>query len=105
MLDIVRNEDALADARQQLSAAESREAICAVLVNLVEQLVEGGDNEPAAQLLTILLRSWLPPDIHARAESLYLDLEARLCPRLMLDANMLALRVTLDEVIAALRSS
>lgn len=73
-----------------------------ILVKLSEYMVEKGEKERAVEILTIVLRYPMRADSLKRAQSLYNDLEAELCPRVIEDAKTLAEDMTLDDLMEAI---
>jgi hypothetical protein len=72
------------------------------LVRLTEVLIEKREKERAAELLTLALEYPMRPVTRHKAEQIYLDLEAELCPRVMADAKALVDDITLDDLLAAI---
>ena len=75
------------------------------LVRLTEVLIDKKEKERAAELLTIAMEYPMRTVTRQKAEQIYLDLEAELCPRVMSDAKALAQEITLDDVLAAILGS
>jgi hypothetical protein len=75
------------------------------LVRLTEILINKNEKERAAELVTIALEYPMRPITRQKAEQMYLDLEAELCPRVMTDAREMAQEVTLDDLLAAILGS
>jgi hypothetical protein len=75
-----------------------------ILVKMAEYMVEKGEKERATEILTIALEYPVREETKKRAESLYNDLAAELCPRVMLDAKTLAQEITLDDLLEAILS-
>lgn len=75
-----------------------------ILVKMAEFMVEKGEKERAAEILTIALEYPLRDESRKRAQSLYNDLETELCPRVFLDAKTLAAEITLDDLLEAILS-
>lgn len=87
--------------RAALRAAIEREALPAAidaLVGIAQNLVEARDSERALEILTLVLYYPMNRETREVAETLYDDLEATVCPRLLLDARTLALSMTLDDL-------
>lgn len=84
--------------RAALVIDAAREALDA-LTGLALRYVERGLDQEAANLLTFVLRH---PDVRYDtfdyAEDLFLDLEARVCPRVIEDAGQFALGKSLRSV-------
>ncbi len=72
------------------------------LIKMAELMATKGDKERAVEILTIALHYPMRQETRSRAEALYDDLEAELCPRVFADARTLAQEVTLDDLMAAL---
>jgi ribosomal protein S20 len=72
------------------------------LVRLTEVFIAQGEKERAAELVTIALEYPMRAVTRQRAEQIYLDLEAELCPRVMTDAKSLAEEITLDDLLAVI---
>ena len=75
-----------------------------ILVKMAEFMVEKGDKERAVEILTISLEYPLRDESRKRAEALYNDLAAELCPRVLLDAKTLAKDITLDDLLEVILS-
>ena len=75
------------------------------LVRLTEVLIDKQEKERAAELLTMAMEYPMRAVTRQKAEQIYLDLEAELCPRVMSDAKVLAQEITLDDVLAAILGS
>ncbi len=75
-----------------------------ILIKMAEYMVEKGEKERAAEILTIALEYPVRDETKKRAQALYNDLEAELCPRVMLDAKTLAQELTLDDLLEAILS-
>lgn len=72
------------------------------LVRIAELLIEKQEKERAVEILVFVFQYPTRPETHARAETLYLGLEAELCPRVIQDAKTLANDLTLDDLLAAI---
>jgi hypothetical protein len=72
------------------------------LIKMAELLVEKNEKERAVEILTIALNYPMRPNSKARAQALYDQLEAELCPRVILDAKTLADEITLDDLLEAM---
>jgi hypothetical protein len=72
------------------------------LVRLTEVLIDKGERERAAELVTIALEYPMRPVTRQKAQHIYLGLEAELCPRVMSDARTLAEEITLDDLLEAI---
>jgi hypothetical protein len=75
-----------------------------ILVKMAEFMVEKAEKERAVEILTIALEYPLREETRKRAEVLYDDLAAELCPRVFLDAKTLAQQITLDDLLEAILS-
>ncbi len=85
-----------------LKIAMKNEALLMVmdtLIKMAELLTEKDEKERAVEILTIALQYPMRQGSKARAETLYYELEAELCPRVMLDARTLADEITLDDLL------
>lgn len=78
---------------------ESMLAVMDVLIKLSERMVNKGEKERAVEILTIALKYPMNPATQKRAETLYDELEASLCPRVILDAKALADEMTLNDLL------
>lgn len=97
--------DAMEHFHKTLLVAMKNDAFLMVmdtLVKMAEVMIERGEKERAAEILTISLQYPLRDSTRARAITLYDDLEAELCPRVMLDARRLADEITLDDLLAVI---
>lgn len=78
-----------------------------VLTKLVEaaaMLIEQGITDRAANVLAYVLRhNATPATAFAQADDLFDDLEAEICPRMIVDAKDWASTATLDDAINQLR--
>jgi hypothetical protein len=98
-------QDSMERFHKTLEIAMKNEALLMVmdtLVKMAELMVEKGEKERAVEILTIGLQYPMRAATQSRAEALYDDLEAELCPRVMLDAKALAEELTLDDLLAAI---
>ncbi len=70
------------------------------LTDLAALMIEAGKTSEAAVVI-IFIRNHpdVPAETFDRADDLYIDLEARLCPRVMEDARLSAVYKTLDSII------
>lgn len=75
-----------------------------ILVKMAEYMVEKDEKERAVEILTITLEYPIREETRKRAELLYEDLAAELCPRVITDAQTLAQELTLDDLLEALLS-
>lgn len=76
--------------------------VYARLVELSALLIEHGQTTPAANLLAWLMHQPdVPYDVYDSADDLWIDLEGRLCPRVISDAKMDAPIMTLRGVMEA----
>jgi hypothetical protein len=88
-----------------LKIAMKNEALLMVmdtLIKMAELMTEKGNKERAVEILTIVLQYPLRQASKIRAETLYNELEAELCPRVLLDAQALAEELTLDDLMEAM---
>jgi uncharacterized protein YfaA (DUF2138 family) len=72
------------------------------LIKMAELLVEKNEKERAVEILTIAMEYPMRAGSQKRATALYLELEAELCPRVLLDAKTLANEITLDDLLEAM---
>jgi uncharacterized protein YfaA (DUF2138 family) len=72
------------------------------LIKMAELLVEKNEKDRAVEILTIAMEYPMRAGSQKRAEALYLELEAELCPRVLVDARMLANEITLDDLLEAM---
>ncbi|MCU0476194.1 MAG: hypothetical protein MUC99_08820 [Anaerolineae bacterium] len=88
-----------------ISAAREMGATVEVYARLVELsgvLVEAGLTTEAANLLAwVMHQPDVPYDVYDRADDLWIDLESRLCPRVIADAKQDAPITTLRGVVEA----
>ncbi len=86
-----------------LRNAQQHEAVSAMLdtlIRIAEASVEAGETERAADILALVVHYPLNKHNRARAENLFLDLKAEVCPRVILDAETRAQEITLDELVS-----
>jgi len=73
------------------------------IVTIAAQRIGHGETTIAANALAfVLAHPATPPATYDRAEDLFLDLEATICPRVILDAQELARTLTLPQLLSAL---
>jgi hypothetical protein len=97
--------DAMEHFHKTLLVAMKNDAFLMVmdtLVKMAEVMIERGEKERAVEILTISLQYPLRETTRSRAVALYDELEAELCPRVVLDAQRLADEITLDDLLAAI---
>jgi len=97
--------DSMERFHKTLRIAMKNEALLMVmdtLIKMAELLTEKGEKERAVEILTITLQYPMRQGSKLRAEILYRDLEAELCPRVMVDAQTLADEITLDDLLEAI---
>ncbi len=85
-----------------LRVAQKHEAISAMLdtlIRIAESCVENSEKERAAEILALVVLYPLDRYSRTRAEELFLDLKAEICPRVILDAETRAQEITLDEMV------
>jgi hypothetical protein len=68
------------------------------LVCIAELLIERGEDERAAEILALVLCYPMSRDTRELAEDLFMDLESRLCPRVITDAQARCAEITLDDL-------
>lgn len=68
------------------------------LVGIAETFIERGDGERAADILALVLCYPMSSDTRELAEDLFMDLESRLCPRVIYDARARCEEITLDDL-------
>ncbi len=75
------------------------------LVQAADMLIEHGITDHAANILAFVLAQ---PDVHPstydHADALFDDLEATICPRVILDARTYAETATLQNVLAGVQA-
>ena len=77
--------------------SEALDALCALAV----LYVDGERYEMAANVLAVIRNHpYTPDDIRNQAEDLWLELESRICPRVLADAQQYAVEHSLEQVIA-----
>lgn len=62
-------------------------------------MTDGYTQEAADVLAFVLIQSETAVDTYETAQLLFEDLESRICPRVILDAQTLAVSLTLDDVL------
>ncbi len=72
------------------------------LAKMAEMMAHKGEKERAAEILTIILQYPMRVETRHRAQGLYDELETELCPRVFMDARLLAEDVTLDDLARAM---
>lgn len=73
----------------------------AKLVQVADVLIARGITDAAANILAfVLAQPDVPPGTAAHAEALFDDLEATICPRVIVDARAFAQTATLADVMA-----
>ncbi|MBI5668172.1 MAG: hypothetical protein HZC41_09210 [Chloroflexi bacterium] len=72
------------------------------LVKIAELMVSKQDKERAVEILVFVAQYPLRPETRLRAEAMYNNLEAEVCPRVIVDAHTLANELTLDDLLAAI---
>lgn len=75
------------------------------LVEIAGAKIKSGEKERATEIVTLVLCYPLEDDTLERAEDMLRDLEAELCPRVVMDAKSRAFEVTLEDEVEALISS
>ncbi|MBC6937502.1 MAG: hypothetical protein DWB42_16945 [Chloroflexi bacterium] len=98
-------DDLMGRFHQTLKIAARNDAMLMVmdtLIKIAELLIEKLEKERAVEILAFVLCYPMRPESRARAETLYLELEAELCPRVLLDARRLADELTLDDLLEAI---
>jgi hypothetical protein len=78
---------------------ESVSTILDTLICIAEEAVADGETERAAEILALVQLYPLNKYSKIRAETLFLDLKAEICPRVILDAESRAQAITLDELV------
>jgi hypothetical protein len=68
------------------------------LVGIAQSLVDEDDKERAAEILALVLLYPMNREAREVAEAMFDELEAELCPRVMMDAQALAEVMTLDDL-------
>jgi hypothetical protein len=94
--------DAMERFHKTLKIAMKNEALLMVmdtLIKMAELMVEKGEKERAVEILTLALHYPMRQGSRLRAETLYLELETELCPRVFHDARLLAQELTLDDLL------
>ncbi|MCB9449863.1 MAG: hypothetical protein H6672_00395 [Anaerolineaceae bacterium] len=82
--------------------SNNQSLVLTILVRIAEWLDDSSDKETATELVVFTLEYPLSGRTRARAEELYLQLEAEVCPRVLADAHTLANERTLDDMVAVL---
>lgn len=75
------------------------------VVDIAELRIAAGDTTPAANALAfVMLHPAAGPVIGDRAEDLFLELEATICPRVIVDAQAYARTLTLPKLLRELNA-
>ncbi len=75
------------------------------IVDIAERRMDTGDTTPAANALAfVMLHPAAGPVTYDRAEDLFLELEATICPRVIMDAKAYAQTVTLPSLLSELNA-
>lgn len=101
----MNDDDLMGRFQKTLKIAVRNDAMLMVmdtLVKIAELLVQKQDKERAVEILVFVFQYPLRPETRARAEAMYRDLQAELCPRVILDAKTLADELTLDDMLEAI---
>ncbi len=86
--------------RDYLIAIESLAEVMDALVGLASCYMADGYTQEAADVLAfVLIQPETAVDTCETAQLLFEDLESRICPRVILDAQSLAVSMTLDDVL------
>ena len=80
--------------------AEVTPKVLDILVTIAKEASYHGDKEFAADILVLALQYPMRVETLQDAETLFLQLEAELCPRVIRDAIDLAQRFTLEDMVA-----
>ena len=80
--------------------AEITPKVLDILVTIAREAIYHDDKEFAADLLVLALQYPIRPETLEDAETMFSDLEAELCPRVILDAVDWAQRMTLEDMVA-----
>lgn len=99
-------DDLNADVKQLhvlISAAQAMGALVEVyarLVDLARVMIADGNKEDAASVLAYVMHQPdTPYDVYDRADDLWIELEAEICPRVITDAKADAVFMTLRGII------
>ena len=99
------NDPSLERFHKMLRIAMKNDALLMImdtLIKMAEVMVDKGEKERAVEILTITMQYPMRQTSRLRAEEIYNDLEAELCPRVMADAKSLAEEITLDDLMEAI---
>ena len=80
--------------------AEITPKVLDILVEIASTSVARGEKDFAAEILALALQYPMRAETLEEAEALYTALEAELCPRVILDAQEQAQRLTLEDMVA-----
>lgn len=103
----INDDDLMGRFQKTLKIALRNDALLMVmdtLIKIAELLISKQDKERAVEIITFVLLYPLRPESRLRAEVLYNNLAAELCPRVLADAHTLANDLTLDDLLAAIIS-
>lgn len=87
------------DELQAAMDAELTPKVIDILVEIAEQLCERGEKERAVEILTFALMYPMRSVTYELADWRFRELEAELCPRVILDARVLAQELTLEDLV------
>ncbi len=90
---------AIYDELQLAMVAEVTPKVIDILVEISEHLIERGEKDRAAEILTFALMYPMRSVTLELAEMRFRDLEAELCPRVILDARVLVQELTLEDLV------
>jgi hypothetical protein len=90
---------ALFDELQAAMDADLTPKVIDILVEFADHLCERGDRERAVEILTFALMYPMRAVTFDLADLRFRELEAELCPRVILDARMLAQELTLEDMV------
>jgi allophanate hydrolase subunit 1 len=96
-------QESMQSLREVLMTAMRVQAIpmaLSALVGMSELMVRTDtDKERATEILALVMHYPMNAETRAEAERLFLELEAELCPRVIVDAKAQAEEITLDEMV------
>ena len=101
MSDIPLQEQDYLVAIKAASALQATLEILDAIVGLATCWIAYGDTQAGADILAFVLRQpEITPETYALAEEHWLELESRICPRVLFDAKAFAQEITLPDMLA-----
>ncbi len=87
------------DELQTAMNAELTPKVVDLLVDIADHLIDRGERERAVEILTFALMYPMRSITFEMAEMRFRELEASMCPRVLLDARTLAQELTLEDLV------